>query len=363
MFVQDVCAAMEKWAPTAWQESYDNAGLLVGNKTTHITGVLISLDCTEEVVEEAIKRGCNMIVSHHPIIFKGLKKITGANYVEKTVIKAIQNSIALYASHTNLDHAPKGVSYQLAKKIGVKGNVLLPFSNALKNLSYFVPHAFETIVREKLHEAGAGNIGEYSSCSFTAEGTGRFTPSKNSKPFQGERNTPSAEKELRVDMLFPSHLENEIIQALNDAHPYEEVAYFITSLSNHWQEVGSGYIGQLEKPMSSEDFLLHLKKHLDLGPIRHTALLNTEIRTVAVCGGAGSFLLNEAKKQKADAYVSADFKYHEFFDAENKCLICDIGHYESEVLIKEAILDYLSNIFSTFAVLKSNIYTNPVLYT
>jgi len=227
MLVQDVCAAMEKWAPIAWQESYDNSGLLVGQRDTQVTGILISLDCTEEVVDEAIKRGCNMIVSHHPIIFKGLKKLTGANYVEKTVIKAIQNSISLYASHTNLDHAPLGVSYHLAKKIGLHGKVLKPFSNALKNLSYFVPEAFEKIVREKLHKAGAGNIGEYSSCSFSSEGTGRFTPSENSNPFQGEKNTPSAEKELKVEMIFPSHLENEILQVLNEAHPYEEVAYFI----------------------------------------------------------------------------------------------------------------------------------------
>jgi len=363
MLVQDVCVAMEKWAPIAWQESYDNSGLLVGQSHTKVTGILISLDCTEEVVDEAIKRGCNMIVSHHPIIFKGLKKLTGANYVEKTIIKAVQNSISLYASHTNLDHAPLGVSYHLAKKIGINGKVLMPFSNALKNLSYFVPEDFEKIVREKLHEAGAGNIGEYRSCSFSSEGTGRFTPSENSNPFQGEKNKSSAEKELKVDMIFPSHLENDIIVALKESHPYEEVAYFMTSLSNRWQEVGSGFIGQLAKPMSSEEFLAHLKKHLSLGPIRHTALLNKEIRTVAVCGGAGSFLLNEAKKQKADAYVSADFKYHEFFDAENRCLICDIGHYESEVMIKDAILDYLSNIFSTFAVLKSDICTNPVLYT
>ena len=363
MLVKDICAAMEKWAPLAWQESYDNSGLLVGQRDTQVTGILISLDCTEEVVDEAIKRGCNMIVSHHPIIFKGLKKITGANYVEKTIIKAIQNSIALYASHTNLDHAPKGVSYHLAKKIGLEGKVLVPCSNALKNLIYFVPESHEAIVREKLHEAGAGNIGEYSSCSFSAVGTGRFTPSENSNPFQGEKNSPSAEKELKVDMIFPSHLENEILQVLNDAHPYEEVAYFITSLSNRWEDVGSGYIGQLKKTMNSEKFLEHLKNTLGLGQIRHTALLNKEIKTVAVCGGTGSFLLNEAKKQKADAFVSADFKYHEFFDAENSCLICDIGHYESEVMIKDAILDYLSNIFSTFAVLKSDIYTNPVLYT
>lgn len=362
MLVKDVCAAMEKWAPIAWQESYDNSGLLVGDKNIPVKGILISLDCTEEVIEEAIQRGCNMIVSHHPIIFKALKKITGENYVEKTIIKAIQNSISIYASHTNLDHAPKGVSHQLANKIGLKGRVLMPFTNALKHLTFFVPETFEKIVREKLHEAGAGNIGEYSSCSFTSEGIGRFTPSENSNPFLGEKKNPFTEKELKVDMIFPAHLEKDISKILQKIHPYEEVAYFITSLSNTWQDVGSGFIGQLESPLSNEEFIEHLKQHLEIGQIRHTAPIKKKIQTVAVCGGAGSFLLSEAKKQKADAYVSADFKYHEFFDAENTCLICDIGHYESEIMIKDTILDYLSNIFSNFAVLKSNICTNPVHY-
>ncbi len=362
MTVQDICTAMEEWAPLAWQESYDNAGLLVGNRQTPIKGVLISLDCTEAVVDEAIAKGCNLIISHHPIVFKGLKSLTGKNYVERTVIKAIQHNIALYASHTNLDHAPNGVSYQLAKKLGIKGQVLKPFQNSLKSLIYFIPTAHEESVRMALHEAGAGNIGEYSSCSFTSDGTGRFTPSVHTNPFIGQANQPESVEEKKVEMIYPAHLESNILQALKQAHPYEEVSYFTYGLGNEWKEVGSGFIGKLPNEMSAEEFIGYVKSTLGIQQIRHTAILSKTISTVAVCGGAGSFLVGEAKKQGADAYISADFKYHEFFDAENTCIICDIGHYESEVMIKDAILDYLSNIFSTFAVLKSDIQTNPVWY-
>ena len=362
MTVQDICTAMEEWAPLAWQESYDNAGLLVGNRQTPVKGVLISLDCTEAVVDEAITKGCNLIVSHHPIVFKGLKSLTGKNYVERTVIKAIQHNIALYASHTNLDHAPNGVSYQLAKKLGIEGQVLKPFQDSLKSLIYFIPSAHEESVRMALHEAGAGNIGEYSSCSFTSDGTGRFTPSIHTNPFIGQANQPESVQEKKVEMIYPAHLESKILQALNQAHPYEEVSYFTYGLGNAWKEVGSGCIGKLPTEMSVEEFIHYIKSRLGIQQLRHTALLSKTISTVAVCGGAGSFLLGEAKKQGADAFISADFKYHEFFDAENTCVICDIGHYESEVMIKDAILDYLSNIFSTFAVLKSDIQTNPVWY-
>lgn len=362
MTVQDICTAMEEWAPLAWQESYDNAGLLVGNRQTPVKGVLISLDCTETVIDEAIAKGCNLIVSHHPIVFKGLKSLTGKNYVERTVIKAIQHNIALYASHTNLDHAPNGVSYQLAKKLGIEGQVLKPFQDSLKSLIYFIPSAHEESVRMALHEAGAGNIGEYSSCSFTSDGTGRFTPSIHTNPFIGQANQPESVQEKKVEMIYPAHLESKILQALNQAHPYEEVSYFTYGLGNAWKEVGSGCIGKLPTEMGAEEFIHYIKSRLGIQQLRHTALLSKTISTVAVCGGAGSFLLGEAKKQGADAFISADFKYHEFFDAENTCVICDIGHYESEVMIKDAILDYLSNIFSTFAVLKSDIQTNPVWY-
>ncbi|MFY9159279.1 Nif3-like dinuclear metal center hexameric protein [Aquirufa ecclesiirivi] len=362
MKLADVCRSMEQWAPLAWQESYDNAGLLVGDPSMEVKGVLISLDCTEEVVEEAIQKGCNVIISHHPIVFKGLKSLTGKNYVERTVIKAIQHSVALYASHTNLDHAPKGVSYHLAQQLGVYGKVLLAAENALKQISYFVPIAQQEAVRIALHAAGAGNIGEYSGCSFSSEGIGRFTPSVEANPVIGQQGIPTEVQEVKVDMIFPSYLESSILQTLKKVHPYEEVAYYIQSLGNSWNEVGAGFIGELDEAMSGEDFIQYVKKTLGLSAIRHTPILDKAIKKVAVCGGAGSFLISEAKRQGADAFLTGDLKYHEFFDGENSCMLCDIGHYESEVMIKDAIHTYLSNIFSNFAVLKSETLTNPVRY-
>lgn len=352
---------MEAWAPLAWQESYDNSGLLTGNRSQKVTSILVSFDCTEAVVEEAIAKGCNMIVAHHPILFKGIKQLTGRDYVERTLILAIKNDIALYASHTNLDHAPKGVSYHLAQKLGLQaGKVLRPMRDALRQLTYFVPEADAEKVREALHAAGAGNIGEYSACSFSSVGTGRFTPSAVANPTIGQVGKSEEVAELKVDMLYPKHLESTVLGALFKAHPYEEVAYFVTSLGNSWQDVGAGFVGELPKPMSASDFTLYVKEKLGLAYFRHTPWLGKTIQRVALCGGAGSFLLADAIHAQADVYISGDFKYHMFFDAENHLTICDIGHYESEVMIKDAIHEYLSNNFSTFAVLKSMTQTNPV---
>jgi dinuclear metal center YbgI/SA1388 family protein len=352
---------MEAWAPLAWQESYDNSGLLTGNRAQQVTGVLVSFDCTEAVVEEAISKGCNMIVAHHPILFKGIKQLTGRDYVERTLILAIKNDIAIYASHTNLDHAPKGVSYQLAQKLGLQsGKVLRPMRDALRQLTYYVPEADAEQVREALHAAGAGNIGEYSACSFSSAGTGRFTPSSQANPTIGQAGQAEEVGEVKVDMLYPKHLESAVLGTLFKAHPYEEVAYYCTPLGNSWQDVGAGFVGELPKPMSASDFTRYLKEKLDLNYFRHTPWLGKSIQRIALCGGAGSFLLADAIHTQADVYISGDFKYHEFFDAENHLTICDIGHYESEVMIKDAIHEYLSNNFSTFAVLKSMTHTNPV---
>ncbi|MEY4384256.1 MAG: hypothetical protein RI995_1798, partial [Bacteroidota bacterium] len=353
--INDVCRAMESWAPLQWQESYDNAGLLIGNKHQEVSGILTTLDCTEEVIKEAIAKNCNVIIAHHPIIFKGLKSITGKNYVEKTVLAAIKNDIAIYASHTNLDHAPQGVSYHLAKKLGINGQVLSPLQDALKKLSFYVPIQQQDIVRNALHEAGAGNIGEYSSCSFTVEGEGRFTPSVNSNPTIGVTNQAEKVHEVKIEMIFPKHLENIILQALINAHPYEEVAYFIHSLDNSWKEVGAGFIGELPEALEEDDFIKYVKEKLEIRFLRHTPQINRKIKKVAVCGGAGSFLIKQAIAAGADAYITGDIKYHEFFDAENHLLLMDVGHYESEVMIKEAMCSYLSNIFCNFAVLKSEI--------
>jgi dinuclear metal center YbgI/SA1388 family protein len=354
---------METWAPLSWQESYDNAGLLCGSRSQPVSGVLISLDCTESVVQEAIEKGCNMIVAHHPIVFKGLKSLTGKDYVERTMILAIKNDIAIYASHTNLDHAPKGVSFQLAQKLNlIDGSVLRPFKQALKQLTYFVPTDAAEATRKALHAAGAGNIGNYSECSFSQEGTGRFTPNELANPTIGQSNQAEQVKEEQIQLIYPAHLESRILNALKSAHPYEEVAYYIQGLDNTWDKVGSGYIAELPKAMDASSFSTYLKEQLGLSHFRHTAWLGRPIKRIAMCGGAGSFLLADAIKAGADVFISGDFKYHEFFDAENHCTICDIGHYESEVMIKDAIHAYLSNNFSTFAVLKSMTNSNPVSY-
>lgn len=360
---QDVCQAMESWAPLAWQADYDNAGLLVGHPQTEIKGVLIAFDCLETHIEEAIARGCNLVIAHHPILFKGIKKLNGKNYVERTLMRAIQAGVGIYAAHTNLDHAPAGVSHQLAKRLGLEQiQVLDPMEGALKSLVYMVPPAQAEAVRLALHAAGAGNIGAYSACSFSLEGWGRFTPSANTQPFVGVANQAELIKEERVEMIFPAHLENQVVSALKKAHPYEEVAYFILQTQNQWQDVGAGCIGQLPKPLSIDAFAALVKERLHLPHFKCYTAQKEHIHQVALCGGAGAFLISKAKARGADAYLTGDLKYHEYFDGEDQMLLADIGHYESEVMIIEAMHAYLSNIFSNFAVLKSERVQNPITY-
>lgn len=363
MKIQEVCNYMEAWAPLEWQESYDNAGLIIGDPHQLVKGILVSFDCTEEIVDEAIEKNCNLIIAHHPILFKSLKKINGKNYVEKTIIKALKHDIALYASHTNLDHAPKGVSYILAEKLKLNQiKVLDPFKESLKSLVFFVDENHEEQVSKALFKAGAGNIGNYTDCKFVGKGWGHFTPNDAANPTIGEKNIPEKVKEKRVELIFPKHLETSIIQALKVNHPYEEVAYYIQTLDNIWQDVGAGAIGELPKEMEPEEFFSYVKKTLGLKMIRLTKNKKEKIKKVAVCGGAGSFLIEKAKKAGADVFLTGDLKYHEFFDGENQLILGDIGHFESEIFIKDAIHLYLSKKFSNFAVLNSERNTNPVHY-
>lgn len=361
--IRDIINYLENIAPRSFQESYDNSGLLTGNSDSEVKNVLITLDTTEEVVQEAIDKDCNLIISHHPIIFKGLKSLTGKNYIERTVIKAIQNKVAIYAIHTNLDNVLPGVNKKLAEKIGLKNiSILQPKKQMLRKLVTFIPFDQTEIVMEALHNAGAGNIGNYSNCSFRIEGTGTFKPNEEANPTIGEKGALEKVTENRVEVIYPSVNEHDIINALKDAHPYEEVAYYITSLQNDFQEVGSGMVGYLPEPMEPKLFLNHLKDRLNLQIIRHTQLSNRKIEKVAICGGSGSFLLGAAKRVKADAFVTADFKYHEFFDAEGRLVIADIGHYESEVSTKELLIEILQEKFSNFALNLSETVTNPISY-
>jgi dinuclear metal center YbgI/SA1388 family protein len=362
MKIKEITSYLETIAPSDLQESYDNAGLVVGNADMEISGVLISLDCIEEVVDEAIANNCNLIVAHHPIVFGGLKKINGKNYVERTVIKAIKNDIAIYAIHTNLDNVYEGVNKRIADKLGLlRTHILSPKPNLLKKLVTFVPVEFAEKVKQAIFDAGAGHIGNYGECSFAASGIGSFKASGDAKPFVGEIDKQQQEQELRLETIFPTFLQTQILAALIKVHPYEEVAYDIYPIENFYEKTGAGLVGELETEMRPEEFLKHLKNSMDLEIIRFTSL-SKNIKRVAVCGGAGSFLLKNAIWQGADAYVTADFKYHEFFDAEKKLMIADIGHYESEKFTKELLSELILKKFHTFAVLLSKTNTNPVNY-
>jgi dinuclear metal center YbgI/SA1388 family protein len=363
MLIKDVISEIERFAPPAYQESYDNSGLLVGNKDTKITAVLLSLDCVEEIVDEAIKLNCNLIIAHHPIIFAGLKRLTGANYVERTVIKAIQNNIAIYAAHTNFDNVKDGVNAKIAEKLGLTNlKILSPKKQLLKKLVTYVPESHHEKVRESLFEAGAGNIGNYDSCSFNISGTGTFRGNENSTPFIGEKGKLSNEKETRVEVIFEAVNERRILKNLLANHPYEEVAFDVYPLENVYQNIGSGMTGEFEKALSGTEFLNLVKKTFNLKVLKHTTLLNKPIKKVAFCGGSGAFLIKNAINSNSDAYISADIKYHEFFDAESKILIVDTGHFENEQFTPEIFYSLIQKKFTTFATYLSKVNTNPVNY-
>ncbi|MBN8825329.1 MULTISPECIES: Nif3-like dinuclear metal center hexameric protein [unclassified Spirosoma] len=361
--IRQLTAYLESFAPLAYQESYDNAGLIVGDPGTDITGVLVTLDVTEAVVDEAIAKGCNLIVAHHPIVFKGLKKLNGKTYVERTVIKAIKYDVAIYAAHTNLDNVVGGVNFKIAEKLQLTNvHILAPKTQVLSKLVTFVPPTDTQRVLDALYAAGAGQIGEYKNCSFRTEGTGTYQPGERATPTIGEIGKYHEETEHRIEVIIPTHQQGQVLNALRQVHPYEEVAYYLTTLDNQHQEVGSGAVGELAEPLSGEAWLSYLKKNMQLNLIRYTPLPSWPIRRIAVCGGVGSFLLPDAIRAGADIFVTADYKYHEFFDADNRIGICDIGHYESEVFTKELISGHLAKKFTTFAVILSETDTNPVRY-
>jgi dinuclear metal center YbgI/SA1388 family protein len=361
--ISQVTDFLETIAPRSYQESYDNSGLLTGQPNWVVTTTLVTLDCTEEVVDEAIREKCNLIVAHHPIVFKGLKKLTGQNYVERAIIKAIKNDIAIYAIHTNLDNVHQGVNKKISELLGLKNvKILSPRKDTLGQLITFVPQKNTHEVLDALHKAGAGNIGNYKNCSFVSSGTGSFIPTDGAHPQLGTLDKLERAEEDRIEVIFPIHLESQIIAALKKSHPYEEVAFYIHHLENENQEVGSGMIGELATAEEPIEFLKRLKKVMQAGCVRYTALSNKKIKKIAVCGGSGSFLLNKAISAGADLYISADFKYHEFFDAENKIIIADIGHYESELFTKDLLMEVLREKFPTFAIIFSNSVTNPISY-
>jgi dinuclear metal center YbgI/SA1388 family protein len=361
--IKAVLEVLEQWAPPALQEHYDNCGLLTGNADADITGILVTLDVTEAVMEEALRNQCNLVVAHHPVIFQGLKKLTGATHVERIVMAAIKNDIAIYAIHTNLDNVRSGVNQKIAQLLGLEQTrILQPKAGNLLKLVTFVPQENTQTVLNAMHGAGAGKLGDYRHCSFRTAGTGAFMPNDQANPHLGQANTLEQVQENRVEVILPVHLQRRVVKALLEAHPYEEVAYDIFLLQNDNQETGSGIIGTLPQVQKAGDFVAFLKKRLQLTTLRHTALCRAEIKTVALCGGSGSFLLAAAIRQGADVFVSADFKYHEFFQAEGKIIVADVGHYESEQFTKDLIYDALSQNFTNIALHLSKVVTNPIFY-
>ena len=363
MKIKEITDFLESLAPLSSQESYDNSGLIIGDPNTEIDKVLVSLDCIEATVDEAIESRCKLIIAHHPIVFKGLKKLNGSNYIERTVIKAIQNNIAIYAIHTNFDHYKFGVNYEIAERLGLKNiQILSPKKDALNKLVCYVPMDHVESVANSMFDAGAGSIGDYTECSFQSMGKGTFKPGERADPFEGKSGELSEVEECKLEVLVSNHLIGNVLKAMNLSHPYEEVAYEVYPILNQNQFEGAGMVGELEMEMESVAFLTHLKKVFNCGVIRHTSLGAAKISKIAFCGGSGSFLLTEAKKSGANIFITADFKYHEFFDAENEIIIADIGHFESEQFTSNRIARILTKKFPKFAVRLTEVNTNPINY-
>lgn len=361
MKIKEILTYLEKLAPLSYAEDFDNVGLLVGNASNEITNILVTLDTLENTLDEAIAKNCNLIVSFHPIIFKGLKSLTGKNYVERVVLKAIKNDIAIYATHTALDNVKLGVSGEMAKVLGLqKTKILIPKKNSIKKLLTYVPNAHAESLRKTLFEVGAGQIGNYKNCSYNTKGIGTYLPDEKANPSIGEIGKLQEEQETSLTVYFEKHQEQQVLETLFQNHPYEEVAYEISTLENENQHVGLGIYGELQNELAEKDFLNLLKDTFKLKTIRHSAFLAKPIKRVAVLGGSGSFALQQAIQVGADVYVSADFKYHDFFGAEKKILIADIGHYESEQFTKNLIVDYLTKKITNFAIILSETKTNPI---
>lgn len=363
MRLEEIIRVLEGYAPLSYQEDYDNSGLLTGSLSQEITGAIVALDCLEAVLDEAIAAGLNLVVTHHPIVFKGLKKFTGKNYVERVILKAIKNNIALYAIHTNLDSVHNGVNSVICDQLGLQQvRILHPKAGVVKKLVTFCPVGQADQLREALFAAGAGSIGNYSDCSFNTAGTGTFRAMANTAPFVGQQGVQHHEAELRIETVFPAQQERKVLLALLENHPYEEVAYDIFPLENKLNTVGSGMVGWLEEEMEATDFLRLVKERMHVAVIKHTAATGKKIKKVAVCGGSGSFLLNNAIAAGADAFITADFKYHEFFDADGKLMIADIGHYESEQFTSDLLQKIIRTAFPDFPVRVTAQNTNPVGY-
>ena len=364
MKLHQITSYLEQVAPLSFQESYDNSGLIVGDRNKKVTKVLLCLDSIESVIDEAIEKGCELVIAHHPIVFNGLKSLTGKNYIEKTILKAIKNDIAIYACHTNLDNVLKnGVNQKMANEIGLTNTkILAPKLGMMSKLVIYCKPDNADAVRNNLFKNGAGNISEYSNCSFNTEGKGTYLPSENSNPSYGEKGELSTEDEIKIEVLAVNHQINKLLVEVKKAHSYEEVAHEIIPITNSNQQIGSGMIGELAQETDALEFLKSLKSKMKTDCIRYTQLHKKTVKKIAICGGSGSFLLNMAISQQADVFITGDYKYHQFFDAQEQLIIADIGHFESEQFTIDLFHDILAPEFNNVNFIKTTINTNPVNY-
>lgn len=363
MQIAELVSFLNQFAPLKLQESYDNCGLLLGDSSLELKSVLTSIDITNAVVDEAIQLGCNFILAHHPFIFQGLKQITPESETGKIIFKAIENKVSIFAMHTNLDSLEYGVNHKICQKLGLLNcQILKPSLNQLSKLVTYVPTDHLEKIQHAVFEAGAGHIGNYDQCSFNIDGTGTFRGLEGSNPFVGEKGKKHFEKETRFETIFPAFLKNKIINALLKNHPYEEVAYDIYKLENSYTKTGMGMIGYLKNETDELTFLKQVKNIFECKNIKYTPLLHKKIKKIAVCGGSGSFLIHDAITAGADIFITSDLKYHQFFDAENKMVIADIGHWESEHFTNEIFYEIVTKKFPTFAVHISKVKTNPINY-
>ena len=363
MRIKEIVSALERFAPLPLQDGFDNAGLQIGLTEAEATGALLCLDVTEAVLDEAIALGYNLVISHHPLIFKGYKSITGRDYVERCIMKAIKNDIVIYSAHTNLDNAPGGVNFKIAEKIGLSNvRVLEPKENALLKLVTFVPVEQAEDVRKALFAAGCGCIGNYDACSYNVEGEGTFRAREGSHPFCGSIGELHTEKETRIETVLPAYRKAEAVKALLSAHPYEEPAFDLYPLQNSWAQAGSGVIGELEVPETELEFLKRIKKTFEVGCLKHNKLNGREIQTVALCGGAGAFLMPLAIRNGADVFITGEIKYHDYFGHDTDILLAEIGHYESEQYTKEIFYTIIWELFPSLALQQCKANTNPIKY-
>ena len=363
MRIKEILQVIETLAPLPLQESYDNSGVQVGDVNREASGVLFCIDVTEDVIDEAVSLQCNLIISHHPIAFKPFKSLTGKNYIERCMIKAIKNDITLYAAHTNLDNANGGVNFKLAAMLGLENvRVLTPKNNALLKFVTTVPHSHAESVRNAMFNAGAGCIGAYESCSYNLEGQGTFKAKENATPHVGEIGKLHFEPEVRIETVVPVMRKNEVIRALIAVHPYEEPVFDLYPIVNDWFQHGTGITGVLPEPMLEQDFLYMLKDVFKLHHVSHSHLRGKEIKEVALCGGSGAFLIGSAIDYGADIFITGEAKYNDYYDVEDKLLLAVIGHYESEICTKEIFHDAISKKYPNFVMHLSAFDSNPVNY-